>query len=1166
VEFDILLRRTYGRVVEFSQSAQANVILADAALVEAAELWTATQPADAGHLTLEEDRQIRAARRVIGTLHFLRYAASAPQDIAELARAIVFLAPLADDPVSIPPELHQVLGSQADVAVQATLGTVLVSHASTGADPVLLEAAVLLFGFAVAATPDDHPYRGPTLYNLGEASLQRFYRTGAPGELDRAVDAGEQAIATVRDDDPNLAMYLNNLGLIYRERHQHAGAREDLERAVNAGEQAVAAADGDDPHQAMYLTNLGLAYHERFEVEGTVADLQRAVEIGEQAVAAASQADPNRGAYLSNASIAYRQRFLTNGTLDDLERAVDLAERAVAATPHDNPKRSAHLSNLGVTYRERYKRLGMPADLERVIEVGEQAVAATPEAHPDRSAPLANLGLAYHERYARTGTVADLDRAIDLAEKSIAETSSDHLYRVGLMTNLGSGYAERYKRLGRLADLRRAIEVGEQAVAAAPVGGPDAAVHLTALGVAYRRRWERVGTPADLRRAIDLLGQAIERTPDDHPGRAGYLSALGFAYVRRFEHGHEPADIERGIDLIGRAVAAIPEDHPNRAGLLSDLAHAYKTRFRRGQEAADLESAIDLINQAMAATPEDHPTWTQYLINLAQTHHARFEADGGRVEKSILAALAQQAAHATTAEPRAQVSARWAVGSLAHVMNDNRTAAALLDAAVARLPSVAPREGGWADQEHHLGEHLGLVGDAVAAHCAIDDPAGAIEVAEAGRGILFANHLDSRTELTALDRAHPELASRLRQIRDRLATPGSGPVESPVDAVTTVETRKRMWADHDAVLAEIRGQTDFTRFLLPPRFAELRPAAADGAVVLVNAGRSRSDAIIITADADPVQVTLPELTLIDVMDHAVLLHDNDRGQLSLARVLRRRRSLTESLSWLWTSTVEPILDALPARVDDNEPLPRVWWLPIGLLGLFPLHSAGRPGEPGALDAVVSSYVPTLRALAHSRNQPAATYRRQLTVALEHTPGLPNLPGTVVEAAELHGRHPGAPALTDQDATTDNVLAALPDVTWAHFACHASTDLTAPSEGGLRLHDGTLPIADISRLRLTNAELAYLSACSTAHRGLRHVEESIHLASAFQLAGFRHVIASLWPLDDQVAATAARAFYGRLADTPSADHAATVLHEVTHDLRTSHPDCPDLWAPLIHNGP
>lgn len=117
-------------------------------------------------------------------------------------------------------------------------------------------------------------------------------------------------------------------------------------------------------------------------------------------------------------------------------------------------------------------------------------------------------------------------------------------------------------------------------------------------------------------------------------------------------------------------------------------------------------------------------------------------------------------------------------------------------------------------------------------------------------------------------------------------------------------------------------------------------------------------------------------------------------------------------------------------------------------------------------------------------------------------------------------------------------AALPEATWAHFACHARADLLSPADSGLWLHDGPLRLPEIGALHLPHAELAYLSACSTADHGGRYADETLDIASAFHLAGFRHVIASLWPLNDQIAMQTASAFYRELPDLPSADTAAS----------------------------
>jgi len=112
----------------------------------------------------------------------------------------------------------------------------------------------------------------------------------------------------------------------------------------------------------------------------------------------------------------------------------------------------------------------------------------------------------------------------------------------------------------------------------------------------------------------------------------------------------------------------------------------------------------------------------------------------------------------------------------------------------------------------------------------------------------------------------------------------------------------------------------------------------------------------------------------------------------------------------------------------------------------------------------------------------------------------------------------------------------------------------------------LRLPEIGALQLSEAELAYLSACSTANHGTRYADEVLHLGSAFHLAGFRHVIASLWPLDDTAAAAAERSFHKALPHSPVASDAAAVLRTVILSLRDEYPSRPDLWAPLIHSGP
>jgi CHAT domain-containing protein len=225
---------------------------------------------------------------------------------------------------------------------------------------------------------------------------------------------------------------------------------------------------------------------------------------------------------------------------------------------------------------------------------------------------------------------------------------------------------------------------------------------------------------------------------------------------------------------------------------------------------------------------------------------------------------------------------------------------------------------------------------------------------------------------------------------------------------------------------------------------------------------------------------------------------------------------------------------------------------------------------------VSSYTPTIRTLIDARRARAAANvpgqagsERVLVVAMPHTPGAGDLPGAEAEADLLRQRFGDrAIVLAGHGATHEAVTRALPEAAWAHFACHGHSDLASPSNSCLLLDDHEqrpLTVTDVARLRLDDADLAFLSACSTASPSGRLPDEAIHLASAFQLAGYRHVIGTLWPIRDREAVEYAKEVYQALTGI-EATGAATALHAVTLKLRSRWLPTPSVWASHIHVGP
>jgi CHAT domain len=315
-----------------------------------------------------------------------------------------------------------------------------------------------------------------------------------------------------------------------------------------------------------------------------------------------------------------------------------------------------------------------------------------------------------------------------------------------------------------------------------------------------------------------------------------------------------------------------------------------------------------------------------------------------------------------------------------------------------------------------------------------------------------------------------------------------------------------------------------------------------------------------------------------------------------------RQAMFDSLAWCWEAITEPVLTALgythtpQARIED---WPRVWWCPTGPATLLPLHAAGRHprttaqhaamGEARAIadtvaGRVLSSYTQSLATLARARAQPAPSRVRQLAVGVSrpprYAPGLPPLPAVPAELQVLAGYLPPpgqATHLLDQAATRQAVMDALPGHAWLHLSCHAGQHADDAWLSAFFLDDQPLTLADLAGLRLGHeTDLAFLSACETAVGDLLLPDESVHLAGAVQLAGYRHVLATLWSVSDNAAPAMADTIYAQLRH-PGPDHPAPVgrpqaarapyaLHHAVTRLRQDHPDEPLLWAPYIHLGP
>ncbi|MFI5953244.1 CHAT domain-containing protein [Cryptosporangium sp. NPDC051539] len=387
---------------------------------------------------------------------------------------------------------------------------------------------------------------------------------------------------------------------------------------------------------------------------------------------------------------------------------------------------------------------------------------------------------------------------------------------------------------------------------------------------------------------------------------------------------------------------------------------------------------------------------------------------------------------------------------------------------------------------------------------------------------------------------------------------------------------------HDELLNRIRQVPGFEHFLRPAPFDVLRRAAQGGTIVLLNVSDEGCHALAVTTDratAIPLPIDVGTVAA-QTFVYLNALEELEAAPAGTPDGDAAEAHLDQTLAWLWDAVAGPVLDALghtdtPA---DGRPWPRVWWCPTSGLTMLPIHAAGYHGAAdgrAVIDRVVSSHTPTLGALLRARRPsttPAAGARSVLAIGLPRTPeppGLPDLPGVDAELAIIrrHVRRPAPRVLVGPAATTAAVLDLLPAHPWIHLACHGSQNLTEPSENAVYLYDGPLSVPQIARLRLDDAQIAVLSACQTATGG-RLLEEALHLAAGFQLAGYRHVIAAQWTINDAITPRLTDLLYRALAEdgTPDPAQAATALHHALRSLRARRPGRPVLWMPYLHIGP
>ncbi|MBO3749293.1 CHAT domain-containing protein [Streptosporangiaceae bacterium NEAU-GS5] len=762
-----------------------------------------------------------------------------------------------------------------------------------------------------------------------------------------------------------------------------------------------------------------------------------------------------------------------------------------------------------------FLRTADPQALDLAVSAARRALDLLPQGHIEHDVSLSILGNLLVGRFGAVGAEADLAEANALLAESIAQSSPEGFAWPILISQYAGGVMDQYALTGDTAELERAAALLETALRKAPL--QDRPVVANALGAALARL-------GHLDRSISAHREAVAGTGAGGPSTGAAQIGLGSTYLHRYTVTGDPADLDAGIAELTSALANLSRRHLPYVHAAAALGKGLSLRYAVGRDPGDASLALALFRAG--AANESAPTLD-----------------------------------------RATSAAAWA--RLAESMNVLDDALTGYETAAALLDLVAWRGLPPADRERVLAGFGGLAAAAAACALATGHPERAVELLEQARGVLLAQLIDDRSADARVRRLAPALAKRLARLNGLLDTPDDPIARPPLtmgpmgDDAGARERRMTLARERETVLAELRKVPGLEDFLLRPRLDQVRPKRGDGPVVIVNVAPLRSDLIVVT-DRDLTVVELPG----DLPDQVVVQADTVLAATSDAPAGETPAQPADAsgdelmagvLDWLWHTICGPALAALPPGTD------RVWWCPIGVTALLPLHAAAfaHADGPSVLDSVVSSYAPTLRVLRRSRE--LVTDRRNgMLAVLPEPPGHPKLSGAD-EIGELAGAGLPITTLIGSAAGRADVLAALPDHTWLHFAGHGKQDLTDPGSGSLLLTDGPLTIREMVRQRHPGGTAAFLSSCeSAAGGGPDLADEVLTMVTALQLAGFRHSIGTLWAIPDLVAVNLVEWFYAAYEKHPG--DLSGALREATLRLRHRYAGHPTAWAGAVHVGP
>ena len=943
--------------------------------------------------------------------------------------------------------------------------------------------------------PGTHPDLGRSLNNLGLAESRLGNKRREREFLEEAVRLWRSSLES---SNPLTAVGLNNLGALQLDLREYAAAKQSHEDALAIRRKSL---PKDHPDIAQSLNNLGNVHYKLREYAAAKQSHEQALAIRRKAL---PPDHPDIADSLNNlGAVQYILREYAAAKLSH-EQALAIRRKAL---PPDHPDIAQSLNNLGLVQYILREYAAAKQSHEQALAIRRKAL---PPDHPDIADSLNGLGLVQYILREYAAAKQSHEQALAIRRKALPP---DHPDIACSLVNLGNVQNE-------LREYALAKQSHEQALAirrkAHPPDHPDIACSLVNLGNVQRELREYAATKQSHEQALAIRRKAL---PPDHPDIAQSLNNLGLVQYILREYAAAKQSHEQALAIRRKS---LPPDHPDIASSLRSLGLlSLRSGVGVGDAVPGLAEATDLF----------------------QAEQLRLAGAQAEQEQLATAALARQSLQLL----------------LAATLITRADPGTVYDRVVRVKGSVTAQQR-WARQARdtadpdttRLLDRLRLVTRQIIGLSMENRPAQS-----------KSDPRDVPDEIRTLSAERDELE---RQLTERSAV------------YRTIQARAQVGSGEvRAALPEGSALIDLVDYfqMEPPAKGQTEPSEEPRMVAFVVRPK-RQEVVIVPLG--------PSQALAKWIDRWRAYYGAGKappaGETDPGAELRKR---------LWEPLAAHLEGVKVVLVSPDGPLHGLPWaaLPGSKQGTFLVHEyafAVVPvpqllpellrGKPRLANQQPSLLLAGGIAFGEQNARDAETPAGKLPPVPVYGP----LAGTESEVNDLEKRFrrtfPQAPpplVLGEDQATKQAILAAAPAHRFLHLATHGffagesessillAEQRAALERGDLRLlagvagrHPGLLSglvFAGVNRsdrrpeetiltaleaaeLELGQVELVVLSACNTGRGQVAGGEGVLGLQRAFQLAGARSVVASLWRVPDEETHQLMREFYRRVwSDKP-----------------------------------